>query len=218
MGNTSRFVFASLFTLYAAFWLWWGGSGEPLTAQESARYIERLREAGQRSSHSEPGLIEAFERLVAEDDGREYYMVNLMKLREKALYPPELDYDDDPQAAADRYSAAVLPALLKRGSSMILMAETQGRFLDFEGADDWDQIGIVRYRSRRDMLEFALELAAKDQGVHKWASLEKTHVFPVRPVVDFVFVRGAVAVGFVGVGLVLHLLLRRRARGSVRRA
>ena len=75
------------------------------------------------------------------------------------------------------------------------MAETQGRCIDFDGADDWDQVGIVGYRRRRNMLEFAIDLASQDQGGHKWASLEKTHVFPVRPVVDFVFVRGAVAGG-----------------------
>ena len=75
-------MFSSLLAVYAAFWLWWGGSGEALTPEEGAAYIERLREAGEQSSHSEPGLLEAFERLVAEDDGRECDLVNLMKFRE----------------------------------------------------------------------------------------------------------------------------------------
>ena len=68
------------------------------------------------------------------------------------------------------------------------------------------------------MFEFALELGAKDQGVHKWASIEKTHVFPATPVIDLVFVRGSVAVVLVGVGLALRLLLLAFERLSSRRA
>ena len=56
----------------------------------------------------------------------------------------------------------------------VTVAQRQGSFLRFDGADYWDDVGVVRYRSRRDMFEFALELGAKDQGIHKWASIEKT--------------------------------------------
>ncbi len=46
------------------------------------------------------------------------------------------------------------------------------------------------------------------------AGPEKTHVFPARPVLDFVFVRGAVGVVLAGLGLAVHLLLRRRRATS----
>ena len=32
---------------------------------------------------------------------------------------------------------------------------------------------MVRYRSRRDMLKMAVEIAGKGVDVHKWAALEK---------------------------------------------
>lgn len=208
MSQSSRVVIGALGVVYLAFFLWYGGRGEPLTPVEREAYRARLTELAERRGEANPELLEAFESLFSQDDGDEYFMVNLMKFREKAVYPEGYDYDDDVEAAAARYSAAVIPALLKRGSIPILVADVQGRFIDFEGADEWDQVGIVRYRSRRDMIEMALELGERDLGVHKWASIEKTHVFPAKPVIDFVFVRGAVAALLCLVGAALILSIR----------
>jgi hypothetical protein len=195
--------------VYLAFLLWYGGSGDPLTPVEREAYLERLSEIAERRDEANPEIRGAFEVLISQDDGNEFFMVNLMKLREKAVYPEGYDYDDDVEAAADRYAAAVVPALIKRGSIPILVAEVQGRFLDFAGADEWDQVGIVRYRSRRDMIEMALELGERDVVVHKWASIEKTQVFPAEPVIDFVFVRGAVAAVFCAFAATLIFMIRR---------
>ncbi|NQZ96601.1 MAG: hypothetical protein HRU01_08830 [Myxococcales bacterium] len=212
MRRSDLILVGVLAVTYAVFWLWYGGSGTPLTSGEVDAYLAKLEEIAARSEHSDPHTREAFRTLLREDDGNEYYMVNLMKYREKAEYPPGYDYDDDVEAAADRYSAAVVAPLLVRGSLPILLADQVGTFLDFDGADRWDQVGIVRYRSRRDMIEFALSLGEKDLGIHKRASIEKTHVFPAVPIIDFVFVRGLVAVVLVAIGVALHFLLRARAR------
>ncbi|MEE2665018.1 MAG: hypothetical protein VX681_12955 [Myxococcota bacterium] len=216
VSRRSRITAVVLGVLYLAFWLWWGGSGEPLSEQAAAVYLGKLEALSAQSEHPNSKTLSAFRSLVGQDDGNEYYMVNLMKFRDKALYPPGYDYDDDAQAAAARYAAFVVPALVKRGSMPILMADVQGRFLDFDGADEWDQVAIVRYRSRRDMFEFALELGAKDQGVHKWASLEKTHVFPAEPVISLAMVRTLVACLLIGIGLALHVLFKALARRSAR--
>lgn len=199
--------------LYTLFFFWYGGSSTPLTAEEADAIIFEIEHNAKTRSggHYDPALIDSFRVLTRNDDGREYYMLNLMRLREKALYPEGYDYDDDPQAAADRYAAAVIPALLKRGSLPILMGNYAGAFIPAHPADDWDQIGIVRYRSRRDMLDMALELSASGGGgEHKWASLEKTIVFPIEPVFDFVFVRGAMFALLFGMGGALAYGLRRQ--------
>ncbi len=212
----SRITAGLLGVLYLVFWLWWGGSGEPLSDAEAADYLSRLEAVGAKSSRRDPKTLEAFRVLATQDDGNEYLMINLMKYREKALYPSGYDYDDDVEAAARRYSRAGVPLLLKHGSAPILLARVQGHFLDFEGADEWDDVGIVRYRSRRDMFEFALELSAKGQAVHKWASIEKTHVFPAESVISLAMVRTLVASLLIGIGLALHVLFRVLARRSAR--
>ena len=48
--------------------------------------------------------------------------------------------------------------------------------------------GIVRYRSRRDMLKMAIEVAALGMDIHTWAAPEKTQVFPVKPLLHLAFV------------------------------
>ena len=94
MSRRSRYVVLALGVLYAAFWLWYGGESDPLTPDEVAAYMARLEEIAARSEHSDPELRRAFAELASQDDGREYYMINLMKYREKAQYPPGYEYDD----------------------------------------------------------------------------------------------------------------------------
>jgi hypothetical protein len=186
----------TVFTLlYLAFLFWYGGKGKPLTAVEVDVFLAKIkRRAGTQDSKEESPILQEFRDLTQNDDGREYYMVNLLKFRKKALYPEGSSFGDDPLAANDRYNRAIIPLLLKYGGHPVFLGQVQGRFIHPEQADDWDQVGVVRYRSRRDMLKMAVEIAGLGFDIHKWASLEKTQVFPVKPIVSLFFVRGIVAV------------------------
>ncbi|MFO7679275.1 MAG: hypothetical protein R6X34_04435 [Chloroflexota bacterium] len=130
-------------------------------------------------------------------------MVNLLKFRQKALYPAGSPFDNDPLAANGRYSRAILPLLLKHGGHPVFLGPVQGRFLHPSGADDWDQVGIVRCRSRRDMLKMAIEVAELGVDIHKWAALEKTQVFPVKPVLHLAFIRAAAGALLLAIGVML---------------
>ena len=87
-------------------------------------------------------------------------------------------------------------ALVGRGSGSVpvFIARRIGSFIQPDGADHWHYVAMVRYRSRRDFLRFALAIEAGEISMHKWAALEKTHVFPVRPLVSLVLVRCTVGV------------------------
>jgi hypothetical protein len=87
-----------------------------------------------------------------------------------------------------------MPHLLRFGSLPVFVARRSGSFIEPEGADAWHYVAMVRYRSRRDFLRFAIHVARNDIDMHKWAALEKTHVFPVKPMLSLIFVRGLVAV------------------------
>lgn len=181
--------------LYIAFLFWYGGRGKPLTTVEvDALLAEIKKRAGKQDSEEASPILQQFRDLTQNDDGREYYMVNLLKFRKKALYPEGSPFGDDPMTANDRYNRAIIPLLLKYGGHPVFLGGVQGRFIHPDLADDWDQVGMVRYRSRRDMLKMAVEIAGLGFDIHKWASLEKTQVFPVKPIVSLFFVRGIVAV------------------------
>jgi hypothetical protein len=181
--------------LYIAFFLWYGGQTKPLSPSEvDALLAEIRRRAGKQDQpESESPILQEFRALTHNDDGREYYMLNLLKFRQKALYPPGSSFGDDPLAANARYNRAIIPLLLKHGGHPVFLGQVLGRFIHPDGADDWDQVGMVRYRSRRDMLNMAVEIAGQRVDLHKWAALEKTQVFPVKPLVNLVLIRTTVA-------------------------
>ena len=199
-------VFAAL---YVAFLVWYGGKGKPLShAEVDALLAEIQKQAGrQEQAGGESPILQQFRDLTENDDGREYYMVNLLKFRKKALYPEGSSFGDDPLAANNRYSRAIIPLLLRHGGHPVFLGQVQGRFLHPTGADDWDQVGIVRYRSRRDMLKMAVEVAGSGVDIHKWAALEKTQVFPARPMVSLVFIRATVAGLLFAIAVLLHVFL-----------
>lgn len=211
-----RVLVAVLALAYGAFVAWYGGRGEPLTAAETDALFARIAERASREPNPDGHLRDHLRTLVASDDGNEFFMVNLIRYREKAQYPAGYDYPGNALDADLRYGRAIMPYLLKHGGVPVFLGEAQGRFLHEAGDAEWHRVAVVRYRSRRDLLEMVAELAGRDVAVHKWASIERTQVFPVQPLFSFVAVRGSVAALLVGLGLLVHVALRgvRRYRGA----
>lgn len=202
----------ALVALYAAFVVWYGGRGLPMSQAESDALFAQIAARASKEPNPDGHLREHLETLAAQDDGNEFFMVNLIRFRKQAQYPPGQDYPGDARDADARYNAAIAPYLLKHGAVPILLGTPQGRFLDEPGdTTDWDRVAVVRYRSRRDLLRMVADLAGQDVAVHKWAAIEKTQVFPIQPIFSFAAVRGTVAAVLLLIGLVLHFALRRAA-------
>jgi hypothetical protein len=192
-----------LLAVYGLFLVWYGGRGQPLSPAEIDQFMKEL------GAHTtDEAVLQELQTLIAGDDGKEFVMQNLVRYRPKALYPPGYDYGDDPRAADRRYGKAVIGPLLRHGSLILFVAKRSGTFIEPEGADAWHYVAMVRYRSRRDFLRFALATQRDDIFVHKWAALEKTHVFPVKPLVSLFPVRFIAASALALVGSTLFLALR----------
>ena len=170
-------IWAILAMVYGVFLWWHTPRGEPLTAQE----IAQAQTLG--GSATPDGLGSADEMLtfLRSDDGRPFYMVNLMELRDKAIYPdglhPEIVSSED---AALAYGRHVVPLLLARGSYPVVTTNRLNSILNSLGGEAaaYDTLTIVRYRSRRDLLDMITSDAFAEAVVHKWASLERTLVAP----------------------------------------
>ena len=107
-------------------------------------------------------------------------MVNLLHMAGNG--PDEMSADE----AMDRYMAHMLPAMLKRASHPIFVGPVTHTAMDLvgiDGAEVWSSVGIVRYRSRRDILEIALDPIFDDKHAFKVAALAKTIAVPVEPVI-----------------------------------
>lgn len=208
LSKGPKILLVGLIAIYAVFVFWYGGNGKPMTPQEVDEIFARMAERAKTEANSDGHVRQRLRELAASDDGKEFFMLNLIRYRPKAIYPPGFHYDDDALAADARYSAAIMPYLLKHGGMPVFLGSPEGPFLREDGDTEWQRVAIVRYRSRRDLLEMCVDLAGQNIGMHKWASIEKTHVFPVRSLFNLFFVRGFVGVLLGLIGLVLHWVLR----------
>ncbi len=210
-----RVLVAVLALLYAGFLGWYDTDRAVLSDADLDAYFAQIRErsgAAHGEGHGQERLFEELRRIAASDDGDEFYMLNLIDFREQAQYPAGSGFSGGAHDADARYNRGIVPALLKHGGHPLFLGTPMGRFLDEPGDHTaWERIALVRYRSRRDLVEMVVDLAGTGIGVHKWAAIEKTQVFPVKPVLSLFFVRAPVALLLVALGGLLHLLLRRRA-------
>jgi hypothetical protein len=176
---------------YALFLLWYGGRGRPLVDEEVKDFLALMTSRG--IDREDPELFESLKRLLSRDDGREFVMVNLIKYREKAAYPPGSPYGDSAIEADKRYARAFFPYLLRYGNVPVFISRRSGSFIEPKDAEPWQVVAMIRYRSRRDFIRSVRAVVGKDVMVHKWAAIDTTHVFPVRPLFSFIAVRWAVA-------------------------
>ncbi|MDT8991695.1 hypothetical protein RQP54_12565 [Curvibacter sp. APW13] len=191
--------------LFVAFWFWWGGNGKPLSPDELEQGLQQLQ-ATDTSEHGREA-VEQVRRLLRNDDGKEFVMLNLVRHRAKALYPAGLNYGDDPKAADRRYGKSIVWDLLRNGNLMLFIAPRMADFIVPDGADEWHYVALVRYRSRRDFLRFAQQSSRADKFVHKWAAIEKTHVFAVRPMLSLFLVRTTVGLALALLSFALYALV-----------
>jgi len=129
-------------------------------------------------------------------------MVNLIKHRKEAVYPEEYKhFGSDIKEADMRYSKFILPKLLARGSYPIFYSYFFKSLL-FE--NDWDFIGIIRYRCLKDFLDMALEVTESEMGsILKSAPIQDTQVLPVR--LSFFIAPLPILVTYVCIFLVIYI-------------
>ena len=198
-------IVVSLTLFYVFFWFWYGGNGQPMSPKEIEEALGKLQSTDPARDNS--AEIEDLRDLLASDDGKEFVMQNLVRYRAKALYPEGSHFGDDPREADKRYGKSIIGDLLRYGNLVIFIARKSGNFVTPDGADNWHYVAMVRYRSRRDFVRFATRANQADKFMHKWAAIEKTHVFPVKPVISLFAVRTLLALALFGLGMILTALL-----------
>lgn len=188
--SASLIWLAALALIYVAFWIWYGGNGRPLTSAESESLLSRIEQAYgvTRAEAPEGGILRNLAQMAPRDDGKQFYAINLERLKA----------DHESHAADRRYMRQVLGMLLRRGGHPVFVGMRAGLMLGQYG-DAVDRVLVVRYRSLRDLFDMILDPGMRQGRDDKFASLDHTEVFIVRPTVTLVQVR-------LMVGLVLLLV------------
>jgi hypothetical protein len=191
-------LWSILAALYLGFRLWYDGGGGPLTPEEVARYVAVFEERG-----VDPARIDKMREFLASDTGSDFVMANF------------IEFQDDPKAQQDmdRYMAHMYPAMFRRASHPVLAGPVMARALDLWGIENgerWSMVGLVRYRSRRDVMEISTNPAFADAHPFKTAAMAKTIAIPVEPFIQLGSPRWLAAGALLTLGALLQLALGRR--------
>ncbi len=168
-------IWIILVVLYGGFWFWFNGTAGKLTPAEVDHYVSIFEERGAPASR-----LQTIREFLEEDDGGDFIMVNLIQYNKE---PIELEGETlTAQQALAEYMSFMLPEMLKRGSMPVAQGQVVGGFMDRMGITQnvrWDAVGLVRYRSRRDVMEIATNPQFQGYHHYKDAAMSTTFAVPV---------------------------------------
>ena len=161
-------AFAAIF--YAIFWFWYIGIKRKITPEEVKSAVELLESRGDFADKQ----IAAIRRFFEQDDGKDFVMVNLLELKEPR---------GESRKKLTTYQKIFLGNLLKRAGHPIFIARAASGNIEDVGcsADNWTAAGMVRYRSRRDLLEVLPDTVGSEHHQLKLDALERTFAYPGAP-------------------------------------
>ena len=176
-----RKLWLSSFVLYALFFSWYTDFGGPLTEAEIQAFIAKTEYRDLGGAPSARGALLEFLR---NDTGQQFLMLNAVDL---AKDPPQMEGappDADAQTLIDLYMEHMIPALLSRASHPVVVGKSVADSLDLlgiEGAEAWSDGAIMRYRSRRTLIDIIGNPEFYARHDFKLAGLEKTIAYPIEP-------------------------------------
>lgn len=192
-------IWAGAIALYAMFSLWYVGFRGPLTPAEVDAHLERIAASDVNPTPEQLATLRAF---LEADDGREFFMLNLVRIQPGPVTAPGAAEPQRARAVLDGYTGHFMPALLRRAGHPAFFGRAAGGYVEQWGvAPDpgWTFGAAIRYRSRRDMIELVNDPLFAGAHAFKTAAIERTFAFPTAP--------GMVMLGpRVWVALVLALL------------
>lgn len=202
---------AILGVVYAAFFYWYTSFGGPLSDEEIAHYTKLLTSNPEMSEHSERWIS-----FMKSDTGDDWAMWNAVDLFDTPKQVKGVKPGDTSQDVVNRYSEPFFAMALRRAAHPVMGGAAANTAIDtwgIEGGEDWEVGLLVRYRSRRDIMEMIEEMAASGLEIHsfKVAAVEKTIAFPLDPWFHPGDPRLLLAMIFIPLGLTAQLRHNARA-------
>lgn len=167
---TPIIIWSTAAVLYALFWLWYVGLGRKITPAEIDDTMKLLQSKGNPSEQK----LATLRRFFEEDDGKDFVMVNLLELKQPV---------GESRQKLTAYQKVFLGNLLKRAGHPVFIASIAGGKVENVGCDgdNWTAAGMVRYRSRRDLMEVLPDTVGSDHHALKLEALERTFAYPATP-------------------------------------
>lgn len=181
-------LWLSTTALYLIFRFWYDGLRRPLSAQEVEDFMARSAPApgSPGKSHTDPAVLRTF---LESDDGCEFVMCNWVKLHPQSMPHPTSGKPTPPMELLQAYIKPFLKVLFMHGGHPVLAARKVAGYVDSWNTPPdpgWVLLGMMRYRSRRDMMKLATHPRFLGGHAFKFAAIEATFSFPTQVVSSLV--------------------------------
>lgn len=166
--------------LYGGFRLFYDNWRGKLSQAEIDAALARAEAQGA-GEVNDLGIVRKF---LEEDDGREFVMVNLVRVPDGMVTHPDTGAQVPAREMMQVYSKAFMPRLLRHGGHPALATRKVGGYVDawmVPPDPGWSIVGFMRYRSRRDMINMVNDPTFKDTHKYKLLGVAETFSFPTQP-------------------------------------
>ena len=176
-------------SVYIGFFFWYTDMGGKLSQEEIQIFIKKheqniINDGVSPDSEEFQLRIDFLKRFMEEDNGKQFIMVNNIEMNKNPGDVVGANPGESADQLMSRYMEYMWPNLLKRASHPIFMSNAVYQSMDLvgiEGAETWDQAALMRYKSRRTMMEIVTNPDMMDRHEFKIAALQKTIAYPVEP-------------------------------------
>ncbi|MEM1401854.1 MAG: hypothetical protein AAGG55_00865 [Pseudomonadota bacterium] len=207
MSRKRAIVWLSPLLIWGLFTYWYTNTEGALTQEEMTHYLTRMQQVDQTLS------LETLRTFMENDTGKSLIMVNLLDLAENPSPLPGAPADLTARDMLDHYMEFMYPELLARASHPIYAGRAVAPAMDLsgiEGAERWTTGALMRYRSRRDLLDIATNPRFYERHDFKMAALTKTIAFPVESVFHYADPRFMLALLLLSVTALIDLFFLKR--------
>jgi hypothetical protein len=171
-------IWGTALALYVLFRLWYDNWRGPLTQAEIDAFLAEVK--GKYSGGNDPAVLRAF---LEADDGKEFVMLNLVRIEPGMVTDPATGQPMEGRAAMRRYSDPFVRALLRRGGHPGMVGTKVGPYVDawnVEADPGWSIFGLMRYRSRRDLIAMVRDPRFAESHPYKLLGIPTTFSFPTQ--------------------------------------
>ena len=202
-------------SVYIVFFFWYTDIEGALSQEEIQGFLSK-HEQNIIDNRLSPNLEELqlrmdfLRRFMEEDSGRQFIMVNNIEMDPDPGDVPGANSGESADELLSRYMEHMWPNLLKRASHPIFGGNAIWQSMDLvgiEGAETWDQMALMRYKSRRAFMEIVTHPNMMDRHDFKVAAMQKTIAYPVEPFAYFSDLRIILGMLMVIIGLSIQLIL-----------
>lgn len=171
-------IWGGALALYALFRLWYDNWRGPLSQAEIDAFLTEV--SGKYGGGNDQQHLRAF---LEADDGREFVMLNLVKIEQGMVADPHTGEPVPGPTMMRRYSDPFVRALLRRGGHPGMIGRKVGPYIDawnVPGDPGWSIFGLMRYRSRRDLVAMVRNPVFAESHPYKLLGIPTTFSFPTQ--------------------------------------